>query len=144
MNTREENAAVAAMRSGFTLIEILVAVAIIGILGTVAMINVTKNLEQAKATAAQEAVTNIKNAVMNYYLQTKKYPSDLHVLTEDQGDDGAVLEGGDAVLEDPWGTEYKYERKGSKIIVTSAGPDLSFGTEDDIRSDKLGKASSGN
>lgn len=144
MNTREENAAVAAMRSGFTLIEILVAVAIIGILGTVAMINVTKNLEQAKATAAQEAVTNIKNAVMNYYLQTKKYPSDLHVLTEDQGDDGAVLEGGDAVLEDPWGTEYKYERKGSKIIVTSAGPDLSFGTEDDIRSDKLGRASSGN
>lgn len=144
MNSREENIAVATMRSGFTLIEILVAVAIIGILGTVAVMNVTKNLEQAKVTAAQEAVVNIKNAAMNYYLQTKKYPNELRQLIEASGDEEPVLDGGDAVLEDPWGTEYKYERKGSKILVTSAGPDLSFGTDDDVRSDRLGKSSKSN
>lgn len=144
MNSREENVAIASMRAGFTLIEILVAVAIIGILGTVAVMNVTKNLEQAKVTAAQEAVVNIKNAVMNFYLQTKKYPSDLNALIEASGDEEPVLEGGEGVLEDPWGTEYKYERKGSKILVVSAGPDLSFGTEDDVRSDKVGKSRSGN
>lgn len=144
MNSREENVAIASMRAGFTLIEILVAVAIIGILGTVAVMNVTKNLEQAKVTAAQEAVVNIKNAVMNYYLQTKKYPNDLNALIEASGDEEPVLEGGEGVLEDPWGTEYKYERKGSKILVVSAGPDLSFGTEDDVRSDKVGKSRSGN
>lgn len=144
MNSREENVAIASMRAGFTLIEILVAVAIIGILGTVAVMNVTKNLEQAKVTAAQEAVVNIKNAVMNFYLQTKKYPSDLNALIEASGDEEPVLEGGEGVLEDPWGTEYKYERKGSKILVMSAGPDLNFGTEDDVRSDKVGKSRSGN
>ncbi len=59
MDRREENAAVLAMRAGFTLIEILVAVAIIGILGTIATINVTSFLEKSRETAAKEAVGNI-------------------------------------------------------------------------------------
>ena len=137
---KEENAVVAAMRSGFTLIEILVAVAIIGIMGTVAVMSITANLEKAKATATREAVVNLKNAVMNYYMQTKKYPSDLHALVVASGDDEPIIDGGEGALEDPWGTEYKYERSGKKIVVISAGPDASFGTEDDIRSDKIAKS----
>ncbi len=125
------------MKSGFTLIEILVAVAIIGILGTVATMSITKNLEKAKVTAAREAVTNIKNAVVNYNLQTKKYPSDLNALITADGDEEPVLEGGEGALEDPWGTEYQYERKGKRIAIISAGPDGEFGTEDDVRSDQI-------
>ncbi|MBQ6137845.1 MAG: type II secretion system protein GspG [Kiritimatiellae bacterium] len=140
MQKREENAAVAAMRAGFTLIEILVAVAIIGILGTVATMSITKNLEKAKATAARDAVNNIKGAVMNYYIQNKKYPTDLRQLIEASGDDEAILEGGEGALEDPWGSEYKYERSGKKIVVISAGPDMEFGNDDDIRSDKIEKS----
>ena len=137
MEKKTENTSALAMRAGFTLIEIMIAVAIIGILGTVAVVNFTANIEKAKKTAAQEAVGNLKNAVMTYYLQTKKYPNDLRALIEASGDEEPILDGGDAVLEDPWGTEYKYERKGSRIIVTSAGPDLSFGTEDDVSSNKI-------
>ena len=140
MQKREENAAVAAMRAGFTLIEILVAVAIIGILGTVATMSITKNLEKAKATAARDAVNNIKGAVMNYYIKNKKYPTDLRQLIEASGDDEAILEGGEGALEDPWGSEYKYERSGKKIVVISAGPDMEFGNDDDIRSDKIEKS----
>ena len=137
---KEETIAVSAMRAGFTLIEILVAVAIIGILGTVATMSITKNLEKAKATAARDAVNNIKGAVMNYYIQNKKYPTDLRQLIEASGDDEAILEGGEGALEDPWGSEYKYERSGKKIVVISAGPDMEFGNDDDIRSDKIEKS----
>ncbi len=136
---QEENKVASAMRSGFTLIEILVAVAIIGIMGTVAVMNITANIEKAKVTATKEAVVNIKNAVINYYMQTKKYPSDLRALITASGDEEPILDGGEGALEDPWGTEFKYERTGKKIAVISAGPDMSFGTEDDIRSDKVAK-----
>ncbi len=125
------------MKSGFTLIEILVAVAIIGIMGAVAVMPIMRNLEQAKVTAARSAVVNIKNAVVNYNLQTKKYPSDLNDLITASGDDEPILEGGEGVLVDPWDTEYQYERKGKRIIIISAGPDCQFGTEDDVRSDKI-------
>ena len=141
MNKKEENAAVQAMRAGFTLIEILVAVAIIGILGTVATMSIAKNLEKAKGTAAREAVNNLKGAVMNYYIQNKKYPTDLRQLIEASGDEEPILEGGEGALEDPWGVEYKYERNGKKVVVISAGPDMEFGNDDDIRSDKIEKAS---
>lgn len=134
-----ENSAVLAMRAGFTLIEILVAVAIIGILGTVATMSISKNLEKAKVTAAREAVGNLKAACMNYYLQNKKYPQTLQDLIKEDSDGEAMIEGGEGALEDPWGGEYKYERTGKKIVVISAGPDATFGNEDDVRSDKIDK-----
>ncbi len=140
MKTKEESLAVQTLRSGFTLIEILVAVAIIGILGTVATMSITSNLEKAKGTAAKEAVGNIKAAVVNYNLQNKKWPSDLTALITAKGDEDPVLEGGEGALEDPWGTEYKMERSGKRIAIISAGPDGEFGTDDDVRSDKIAKS----
>ena len=61
MNRKEENAAVHAMRAGFTLIEILVAVAIIGILGTIAVVNIPKMLESSNRTAAKSGVDALKS-----------------------------------------------------------------------------------
>jgi general secretion pathway protein G len=144
MERREENAAVLAMRAGFTLIEILVAVAIIGILGTIATINVTSFLEKSRVTAAKEAVGNIKGAVVNDQIHTKKLPSDLRALVTASGDEEPILEGGEGALEDPWGNEYKFERTGKKFAVISAGPDGEFGTDDDIRSDKIASAGKNN
>lgn len=137
----EENAAKAAMRAGFTLIEILVAVAIIGILGTVATVSIPRILENSKIKAAKSAVDSIKNAVVTYNIEKGKYPNDLKALIEAKGDEEPILEGGEGALEDPWGTEYKLERKGKRIVVICAGPDGEFGGEDDIRSDTTKKKS---
>ena len=139
MNRTEETNVAAAMRAGFTLIEILVAVAIIGILGTVATVSIPRILENAKIKAAKVGVDNLKNAVVTYNIEKGKYPSDLKALVEASGDDEPILDGGEGALYDPWGTEYKYERKGKKIVVISAGPDAEFGGEDDIRSDTTKK-----
>ena len=139
----EESKSVLAMRAGFTLMEILVAVAIIGILGTVAVQSIVSNLETAKKTAAKESVDNISNAITSYYLANKKYPNDLRDLIKDNGDDEPILKGGEGALEDPWGTEYKLEKKGARrFVVISAGPDTEFGNDDDVRSDTVKKSGS--
>ncbi len=144
MKTDAENRTVAAMRAGFTLIEILVAVAIIGILGTVATVSIPRILENSKIKAAKVAVDNLRGAVVTYNIEKGKYPSDLKALVEASGDDEPILEGGEGALYDPWGVEYKYERKGKRIVVISAGPDGEFGGDDDIRSDKTNKVGGAN
>lgn len=140
---REETIAVSAMRAGFTLIEILVAVAIIGILGTTAAIGIPRILENAKIRAAKVGVDNLKGAVVTYNIEKGKYPNDLKALIEASGDDDPIVEGGEGALYDPWGTEYKYEKKGKRFVIISAGPDGEFGGDDDIRSD-VTKKNSGN
>ena len=140
---KEETVAVSAMRAGFTLIEILVAVAIIGILGTTAAIGIPRILENSKIRAAKVGVDNLKAAVVAYNIEKGKYPGDLKSLVEASGDDESIVEGGEGALYDPWGTEYKYEKKGKRFVVISAGPDGEFGGDDDIRSD-VTKRSTGN
>ena len=139
---KEENVVVSSMKRGFTLVELLVVVAILGILGAVAVTNVTGHIESTRKTAAKTAVDNIKGAVTTWMLTKKKAtpPSDLKVLVDPSGDEEPALDGGEGALYDPWDTEFKIEVKGKKFVVISAGPDTEFGTEDDIRSDKIEKS----
>jgi len=133
---KEENAAVKSVRAGFTLVELLVVVAIIGILGTIAIQNVTEHIKKANETAAKASVDSIKGAVTTYYIQKKKYPTSLKQLIEGNDDNPPILEGGEGALIDPWDNEFKYEQHGKTFVIISAGPDMDFGTSDDIRSDK--------
>ena len=129
---RKENKFVEAARRGFTLVELLVVVAILGILGTIAIQNVTGHIAKTRITAAEAGVRALQEACTTYYIQHKKLPSSLDQLVE--GDD-PILEGGDGALYDPWDNKYEMETKNKKVIIKSAGEDGEMGTEDDIRSD---------
>lgn len=138
MNSEKNRFAEAAKR-GFTLVELLVVVAIIGILAGIGVPAVTGHIENTRKIAAKTGVDTIKGAITNYNISKKKLPNDLKALIDASGDEEPFLEGGEGALYDPWDNEYKLEVKGKKFVVISAGPDGEFSTEDDIRSDTIEK-----
>ena len=130
-----------AAKRGFTLVELLVVVAILGILATVAIQNIGSHIDKTNETAARTSVQTIDGAIGTYKAtHGGKMPSGLAALVDDSGDEEPILKGGEGALVDPWGTEYKLETKGRRYWVVSAGPDETFGTEDDIRSDRAASA----
>lgn len=132
MNKEKKNALRRA-REGFTLIEIMVVVGIIALLMAVLIPNVTGKMDEAKITAARVQIKNIEEALVSYKMKHPGYPESLKVLTEETDDADALLQGGEGALFDPFGKEFKYEKRGRKRpLIASAGPDGEFGTDDDI------------
>lgn len=65
---------------GFTLIEMIVVVTIIGILAAVAMINVRNAQRKAQETALKENLFQMRKAIDNFYADKQRYPTDLNEL----------------------------------------------------------------
>jgi type II secretion system protein G len=110
---------------GYSLVEILIVLAIIGILLTIAIPNLFKAEEAAKKRATEMEMRGIIAAIYNYRLANYSLPSSLKILV----DEGYIKS---EALKDEWGTDYKFSLANNEITITSAGPDKKFGTKDDI------------
>lgn len=132
------------LRRGFTLLEILVVLAIIGLLAGLAITKVDGIFGGAQASAAQLFVTQTaKTSLMTYRLQTGSYPSTaegLQALVSAPAGaagkwQGPYVEGGKIPV-DPWGEPYQYafpgKRNTSGYDLWSKGPDKQSETADDI------------
>ncbi len=128
--------------SAFTLIELLLVLAILGILAAIVVPKFSGRTEQARRTAAEAQIATFGTALDSYEVDMGAYPQGkegLQQLIEEPRDNknwkGPYLKG--EIPKDPWGQPYVYEcpgrRNNSKSYdLASIGPDGREGTEDDV------------
>ena len=68
---------------GFTLIELLVVVAIIGILSSIAVVQLRQTPQRAREAALRENLYALRNVIDQYFTDKGKYPDSLQTLVED-------------------------------------------------------------
>ena len=117
--------------AGFTLIEMLVVLVIIGLIMGLVGPRVLNYLTDARAKAAKLQIEAFSSALDLYFLDTGRYPSSsegLQVLVRKPGNvdvwNGPYLKGGQ-VPQDPWKNEYLYRAPGqsSPFEIMSLGAD---------------------
>lgn len=122
---------------GFTLIELMVVLVIIGVLAALIVPNVLNRTDDARATAARTDVNNLIQALKLYKLDNQRYPSaeqGLEALVR-KPTAGVVPPNWKPYLDklptDPWGKPYQYINPGLKgeIDVFSFGADGQAGGE---------------
>jgi general secretion pathway protein G len=111
-----------ARRAAFTLMEVMVVVAILVILASVGSVAVFKYLEDANESKAKLQIANIETAVKAHKIKNGEFPQSLEVLTVMEGGKPAALDAND--IRDPWGKEYQYlpgttNTKGTPKIMTT-------------------------
>jgi general secretion pathway protein G len=101
-------------RAGFTLVEMLVVLALIALVSTLVITNVIDSLESGKINTARSWVNGPgKAAVTTYYIQAG-YPTTLDaLLTPPPGGKTAVVEKASGLL-DPWKKKYQYTHPGQR------------------------------
>jgi general secretion pathway protein G len=137
MIQRMKNLPRAKRQRGFTLIELMVVLAILGVLAALIVPNVLDRADDARGTAARADVNNLMQALKLYRLDNQRYPA------AEQGLQALVVKPStgpapvnwkpylDKLPNDPWGRPYQYMNPGVKgeVDVLSLGADGQPGGE---------------
>jgi general secretion pathway protein G len=121
-------------RKGFTLIEVLLVVVIIGILVGVAVPKLSGRVKQTQIAGTRQTIRAISVAIDVYEVDQGKYPSSIQNLLSSSGEanwNGPYLKDG-RMPTDAWGNALQFSAQGSGYKIVSGGPDGSIGGSDDI------------
>lgn len=127
---------------GFTLMELMVVIVILGVLASLVVPNLMGNKDRADRQKAVSDIVALENALDMYKLDNHRYPTTdqgldalivaptLSPLAENYNPEGYIRR----LPADPWGNEYVLISPGEHgaIDISSTGPDGEIGTADDI------------
>jgi general secretion pathway protein G len=124
-------------KKGFTLIELMLVVIIIGVLVSMVVPRLVGRSEEARIAAAKADInSNISVALDLYELDNGKYPTTEEGLVALISMPASAVKWKGPYLKkrpvDPWGREYMYRCSGSDYELYSYGPDGVEGGEDDV------------
>lgn len=128
MNINEKKARRA--NAGFTLVELLLVVAILGVLAAVAMVNTQGIGKESRINATRMTIASIEKAAQAYEIRHSKFPDSLEQLMQSDGDRPPLLDA--KARADSFGNAFAYKKTTHSIEIRSAGPDGQMNNEDDI------------
>ena len=128
------------LRKGFTMVELMAMLIIIGLLATLVVTKVATKIDQARVTTTKANLKSLHSAVNQFKMDTGRFPSEdegLMELVEQPSDvtnwePGGYLETTE-IPKDGWGNEFIYERfpeSGKPFVIKSFGSDGEEGGED--------------
>jgi general secretion pathway protein G len=118
---------------GFTLIELMVVITILGLLASITSVAVLNKLKAAKIETTKMSMRGIKHGIQTYYMRKNRVPSELKDLCGPDGDEERDLE-----MEEPptdgWGNEFVYAPRDKKNYdLMSLGSDGTEGGDGDAK-----------
>lgn len=133
-------------RCAFTLLELIVAVAIMAILAGAAIPVTAKVLTYRARQATREELALLGEAAAEHFRDTNALPADIADLIVDSGRAGwsgpylpgvvtDQLSGQPGYLVDAWSRDYRYATLGDTLTLSSAAEDANFGSADDLSLD---------
>jgi len=132
--SKQEAVEISPRKAGFSLIEIMLVVAIMGMLAAVVAVGLTGKQKVARVNASRTSIAALGTGIKLYEMETGKLPDTLDNLLRSSGEqnwNGPYIEGG-TIQPDAWGTPFSYAKRGEGFEVRSAGPDRQLNSEDDL------------
>ncbi|CAN5232308.1 GspG family T2SS major pseudopilin variant ExeG [soil metagenome] len=130
-----------ARKGGFTLVELLLVLVILGVLAAIVIPKFSGRTQQAKETAATTQISSLSTALNAFEVDNGYYPQGAGGLDELMTKSAAATNWRgpylqQSIVNDPWGNPYVYESPGKHNTTSydfySTGPDGRAGTDDDI------------
>ena len=128
------------MRKGFTMVELMAMLIIIGLLATMVVTKVASQIDRARVTTTKANLKLLHHAVTQFKMDTGRFPTEeegLMALVEEPGDVmnyeiGGYIETTEIPL-DAWGEEFIFElypESGKAFVIKSYGADKEEGGEE--------------
>lgn len=149
INTKEKSSSLTSdatvpFRAGFSLVELMVVIVIIGLLAGVVTFSVRTQMIRSKQNIAKVEISKMMQAMESFYADNDRYPTNeegLKTLVEETEQYPAGLLS--KISDDPWGNPYEYHSPGrdAAFDIISYGADHregGSGADKDIRSDEIG------
>jgi len=129
-------------QKGFTILEVMIVIAILGMMASLVVGNLMDNADEAKVQSTAIEIKNLESILDLYKLKAGQYPTteqglealvsapEIEPIPRNYPENGFL----DELPQDKWGNDYQLISPGEmgKYDLFSIGPDGEAGTEDDI------------